>query len=504
MAPVVQTPRDARRLFETIPTRFFGVGVSAYLRIVPAYFIPGYELIAFKNARELGFIESLAPVFCVERELGIGARELGGQINTLSMLNHPAVQKEIAKAGRDVALIIYKSYPHLEQTAEKFGWRLIGNPGALRERLENKLAFRNLLRELNLPVIEGETVPFTNLNGGSYDRLRGLYGERLIFQIPDITNGGGRGTFLVDGPETFDAFRDFMNAYAMEREATACFNALRYVPGQACSVTGCVTRHGALLTPLQAQITNAPEVIDLKTRWGAFCGHSWGAPEFSPRIQRLAGDMALKLADYLREQGFKGVFGVDFIADEDDGSLYPVELNPRLTGAAPMLSLLHLQKGIVPLEVFHVLEFLDVDYDMDPARLNREYGQGVEGGHIILFNKLARQTRVEGELRAGTYRFDSNGGALEYRGPGLSYRDMDDLDDVVVTDGVPFQGAAFSSTDEFTRVCRILFPGPICDRAGMLTRRTAGIIEQAYRLLDLRPAERPADWRTFLEPENKG
>jgi len=498
--PYIKTPRDARNIFQKIGARFFGVGVNAYMRIAPVFFIPGYRLISFRNVRELEFIERLAPVYNIERDLGVGALGSDGPVNTVSILSHPPVQNHVASAGPEVALILYKSYPQLEEMAKKHGWRLMANPSELRERLENKLAFRKTLKLLKLPVIPGENVPVSALDGTRFDALRRLYGETLIFQIPEITNGGGRGTFRLDSREAFQAFQDFMNGRAHYGETAPSVNALAYIPGVPCSVSGCVTRHGTLLTPLQAQITNAREVIDLKTRWGAFCGHSWGAPNFSPHIRKSAGDMALRLAGYLRETGFKGVFGVDFIAREDDGAVYPVELNARYTGALPMLSLLHIQKGIAPLDVFHVLEFLNADYDADIRRLNHEYGQGVEGGHIILFNKRGRNVTVDGELKAGTHRFDAGRGELEYRKPGLFYQDMENGADVVITDGAPFRGAFIASGDEFSRVLRILFPKPITDQGARLTPETVRIIERAYKLLDLRPADETADEKPGEEP----
>ena len=56
--------------------------------------------------------------------------------------------------------------------------------------------------------------------------------------------------------------------------------------------------------------------------------------------------------------GLQGTVGDRFFDRPwEGGIIYPKEINPRLTGGLPMLSMLLKEQGLPPLEAFHLLEF---------------------------------------------------------------------------------------------------------------------------------------------------
>ena len=77
--------------------------------------------------------------------------------------------------------------------------------------------------------------------------------------------------------------------------------------------------------------------------------------------------MVQRLGDRLWQEGYKGVFCVDFLIDTDDHDVYLGEINPRISGASPPTNLITTTYGGCPLFLFHLLEFMDVDWELDLA-----------------------------------------------------------------------------------------------------------------------------------------
>jgi hypothetical protein len=219
-----------------------------------------------------------------------------------------------------------------------------------------------------------------------------------------------------------------------------------------------------------------PEVLLINRGNGFFCGHDWTYRKYSPSMDDQVMRIAQELSGYMWANGYRGIFGIDLVVDERAKVVYPVECNTRYTGAFPMLSMLHVQNGAIPMDLFHILEFLDVDYEIDVDRLNEAYRRPIGGGHIILFNKRHVPLLVSEEVRSGVYCYDPGGHRIEFMREGLGYEDLRDDDEFILTDGVPRKGSTVVFNDELTRICRILFPSQIIASPTKLNDKTREII----------------------------
>jgi hypothetical protein len=76
------------------------------------------------------------------------------------------------------------------------------------------------------------------------------------------------------------------------------------------------------------------------------------------------------MGDRLAAEGYRGYFELDFLVDAAGGGVYLGELNPRVTGASPMTQVNVAASGGLPLFVFHLLEYLDLDFELDVDALN--------------------------------------------------------------------------------------------------------------------------------------
>jgi hypothetical protein len=86
---------------------------------------------------------------------------------------------------------------------------------------------------------------------------------------------------------------------------------------------------------------------------------------FDERARKRIRRMARRLGDRLYQEGYQGVFCLDFLLDTDDGTVYLGEINPRISGASPLTNLITSRYGGVPLFLFHLLEFSGVDWELD-------------------------------------------------------------------------------------------------------------------------------------------
>ena len=82
-----------------------------------------------------------------------------------------------------------------------------------------------------------------------------------------------------------------------------------------------------------------------------------------------------QLGDRLAPEGYRGFFEVDYLLDVDTGELYLGELNPRLSGMTSMTNVTAGAYSDMPLFLLHLIEYLDVDYEIDVAEHQRAAGR---------------------------------------------------------------------------------------------------------------------------------
>ena len=77
-----------------------------------------------------------------------------------------------------------------------------------------------------------------------------------------------------------------------------------------------------------------------------------------------------KMGDRLAQEGYRGFLEVDVLIDLDTDEVYLGEINPRISGASSMTNVTAGAYADVPLFLFHLLEFMDVDYTVNVEEIN--------------------------------------------------------------------------------------------------------------------------------------
>lgn len=469
---------DVRNLFDSVAGTITGVGITAYSRIIPAYFCQPYYIIALRKTLDLPLLRKRVDIFCLEEEIGHFVEANG--YNSESLLSHPAVGEFLKKMTGPQYLLLYQSYPDLEELAERQGWALLANPSSLRMRVADRAFFRRMAKQLKLNRVPGDIYPLKDFFAFDYAYWAQKIAPKFVVQFPEIRQGGGRGTFFVRSDLDYQRVQKILKEgtwRGIEIETTAIH---KFVDGIPASLALCLTRHGILFSGLQRQLIDLPYCGDISEN-GIFCGHSWGETAWPSHVQAEAVRQARLIGEYLAEMGYKGILGIDFLISHDKKQVYPLECNPRFTGAFPMLSQLQLWHNIIPMEVFHMLEFLDLPYEMDPTSLNARYEAAIRGSHIILFGGSNALLTGDGLPEAGLYERDPESGRIYFVDGASDYREIRNERQFIIIDGPPDTGEnGLVLRDPLQRLCRILFPNPIVDERGALSPGVLSAADWVY------------------------
>ena len=172
----------------------------------------------------------------------------------------------------------------------------------------------------------------------------------------------GKTTFFVSDERDWDA-----NAGDMADQE---LKVMRRINPRAVAVEACLTRCGTIVGPLMTDLTGYPELTPYQGGW---CGNDVFPEALAPEHRARARELTQKLGARLAEEGYRGLLEVDYLVDTDSDELYLGELNPRLSGISSMTNVSASAYADMPLFLFHLLEYLDTDYELDVDDVNRRW-----------------------------------------------------------------------------------------------------------------------------------
>ena len=197
---------------------------------------------------------------------------------------------------------------------------------------------------------------------------------------------------------------DWEACAAKEPLAEQELKVMRRIDHRAIAVEAVLTRHGTLVGPLMNDITGHPELTPYRGGWA---GNDYPATLTS--AQKTPGQRPHRAgsATGSPQEGYLGFFEVDFLVDTGTGELYLGELNPRISGISSMTNVTAGAYADMPLFLFHLLEYLDVDYEVDIGEINERWSR--EASVDVWSQIIIKETRDQVELlteapRTGIYR----------------------------------------------------------------------------------------------------
>lgn len=277
------------------------------------------------------------------------------------LLEHKEVVDYLAKRGNGGKALFLMFDEKSETLANDLGLEVCFPKARLRTFLDNKVNTNRVAEKAGVAC-----VPYTLKKVDSYAALRKVskhLGEHLVVQTP--FGDSGHTTFFISDESDWNKYEDEIVA---EKEVKI----MKRIKCRGSALEACVTRHGTITAPLMTELVGFPELTPYKGGW---CGNEIYADTFTRPIRLKARNMAQAFGDQLRKEGYRGYFELDFLIDEETNEVYLGELNPRITGASSITNHTVFALSDAPLFIFHLLEWMGVDYTLNVRELNRRWAR---------------------------------------------------------------------------------------------------------------------------------
>ncbi len=246
-----------------------------------------------------------------------------------------------------------------EELAKAIGLDVCFPSSELRTFLDNKVNTNRTAEKAGVacvPYVLSSVTDFAHLR-----KVSEKLGESLVVQTP--FGDSGHTTFFISNEEEFNLHKEEIIA---EKEVKI----MKRINCRGTAIEGCVTKHGTLVAPLMTELVGFKELTPYKGGW---CGNEIYPNAFKQDIREKAKIYTQRFGDQLRKEGYKGYFELDFLIDQDNGEVYLGELNPRISGASSITNHAQFAMTDVPLFLFHMLEWLDVPYEINTQELTERW-----------------------------------------------------------------------------------------------------------------------------------
>src|SRR5215216_3795586 len=387
--PVLRGIPEIRAFFRTnktpiyfvSPTAFNLLGIDRWLR---SFFYINY-FDSFEGSHPRVFVPKERPY-----------REFNSMEDVCNhLLGHQEVIERIEKAGPGGKAVFVMFDAETEKAAAAAGLEVAHPSAELRHRLDSKIVTTQLGDEAGVP-----SAPNTLGRASSYDELTGLadtagLGADLVVQTP--YGDSGKTTFFIRGER--DWHRNAEDMVGQELKV------MRRINVRALAVEAALTRHGTIVGPLMNDLIGHPELTPHKGGW---CGNDIFPELLSPEHSERARALTRRLGDRLAAEGYRGFLEVDFLVDADTDELYLGELNPRISGVTSMTNVTAGAYADIPLFLFHLLEYLDVNQRWAQASSVDVWSQ------LVLKDSGDAVERLTAAPRTGIWRRAGDGEGIEF------------------------------------------------------------------------------------------
>ena len=338
--------------------------------------------------------------------------ESSEQINNY-LLRDPEVQEHLRRRGGTPMIAMVFFDEETEEICDELGYHLILPSDELRRRLDSKIVTTQLGNEAGAP-----SVPNVLGTASTYDELTSLatdngLGTDLVVQTP--YGDSGKTTFFVKDEDDWDEHGKSIVGEQLK--------VMKRIDNKAAAVEACITRHGTVVGPFMTDLTGYPELTPYKGGW---CGNDLFPDALTTKQRTTAIEHVRRLGDRLAKEGYKGFLEIDVLVDLATDEVYLGELNPRISGASSMTNVTAGAYADVPLFLFHLLEFLDVDYSIDVEEINerwRELAAVDVWAQLIMKEPDDSVERILAAPRTGTWHLDESG-SLSFAGVTNDWHDV--------------------------------------------------------------------------------
>lgn len=388
---------EVRHFFRTNETPIYFVGATPFNLLGLDRWVRKFSFISYYDGWDGAHPRVFSPL-----EKPYSEFESGEAINNW-LLQNPEV-REYIDARRTpngprpkIALVFFDE--ETEQICEELGYDLILPSAELRTHLDSKIVTTELGNAAG-----AYSVPNTLGFATSYADLLELadandLGHDLVVQTP-YGDSGKTTFFIADESDWHQHAKDMIG------EQLKVMKRINNVP---VAVEAVLTRCGTVVGPFLTELAGYKELTPYKGGW---CGNEMHPDVLSASQRARAIELVRRVGNGLEEKGYRGFFEVDVLVDTDSDEVYLGELNPRISGASAITNVTAGAYADVPLFLFHLLEYLDVDFDLDVDEINERW-EALSGAdiwsHMIIKETDDIVEYLTHAPRTGQYVLDANG-----------------------------------------------------------------------------------------------
>ena len=354
---------EVRHFFRTndVPILFFGatpfnlLGLDRWVR--------NFTYITYYDAWDGAHPRVFTPIDKPYEEF-----DSGEEINNW-LLTNPEVRAHIDSVTPrgirpKVVMVFFNS--ETEDICKDLGYDLILPAASLREHLDSKIVTTQLGNEAGAPSVPNVLTRVDDWAGLQKAAEKAGLGDELVVQTP--YGDSGKTTFFISSEADWKKH----SAEIVGEE----IKVMRRINNRPVAVEAVLTRCGTVVGPFMSELIGYKHLTPSRGGW---CGNEMFPEVLTGESRRIATELVRRLGDRLAKEGYRGFFEVDVLVDTDTDEVYLGELNPRISGASSITNVTAGAYADVPLFLFHLLEFMDVDFDLDVDEINERWEELASG-----------------------------------------------------------------------------------------------------------------------------
>ncbi len=281
-------------------------------------------------------------------------------------------------------ILVFKNSLRVETAIKERGWQCLNPKSLLSERVENKFSQIRWLGDMAQNYLPPHVAKVTKLITWKNDP----------FIIQWAHGHTGDGTLLIRTREELSAIQENFPE-RLARLST-------YIKGSSFTVNAIVTTKRILIGNISYQITGLPPFTDNEF---STIGNDWVLANkiLGQKEIGTVWDMVNKIGSKLQQDGWRGLFGVDLIREDQTNRVFLIEVNARQPASTTFESFLQDserrsgQNGLTTFEA-HIRALLDlpIDQDLVTIRSGAQIIQRVTKNVQGLFNDVGDKLKKNG------------------------------------------------------------------------------------------------------------
>ena len=285
-----------------------------------------------------------------------------------------------------------------EELCRELGLEVCFPTASLRKQVDDKVSATRIADRAGVP-----SVPNVLATVDSWDELKAAavdLGNDWVIQTP--FGDSGHTTFFISSEEDWDR-------HSAEIAGGGEVKIMKRIRCRGSALEACVTRHGTIVGPLMTELVGFRELTPYRGGW---CGNEVFPESFPREVRERARELTVAFGEELQRMGYRGYFELDFLTDLDNGDVYLGEVNPRITGASAMTNLAAFAHADAPLFLFHLLEWSDVDFELDVPAINARWAEPENidrWGQLVMKHTDDTVELITSAPRTGVWRMGDDG-----------------------------------------------------------------------------------------------